>query len=229
MESFFRITVECESNVCEVIENLISAQLSTVISTSQSIAHTSIRMVELRVIEGDQRESMYITFLPIKNDFVLVLIAKGSHTTLRFFTEATAAMLGGIDELDEPFTGEMSRYGRLEENLKKIPSTIESGAGRDDWTMDDMIDDMELDEVPKDKNKAKSQGKNATTNLPSNVKLTKEQETLIKLQREINQLVTSGKFKNASKKSHDAADKSKQNKLLMQYYDTKTRILSTMG
>jgi hypothetical protein len=224
MEGFFRITTECDSDVCSVIENLISAQLSTVISTSQSIAHTNMRMVELRVVEDKRRESMFITFFPIKNDFVLILIAKGSATTLRFFTEATASMIGDIKALGEPFTGEMKRYGHVEETLKTIPPSIETG------TIDDVFDDIDLDIVSKDKSRDRSQGKKIYTGLPSNVKLSKEQETLIKAQREINELVTSGKYKSASRKSKDAADKAKQNinRLLELYYDNKYRLLQAL-
>ncbi|MEX2727426.1 MAG: hypothetical protein Q6353_009240, partial [Candidatus Sigynarchaeum springense] len=124
MDGFFRIRIDAGSDAPSVIENLISAQLSTIITTSLSVAKTIMRSVELQ-LKGAVREGfIHITFYPIKNNYSLVFISKGSPTTLRFFTEATANMLASLPALDGRFTGDLGAFDQVVQVLKNIPPTI---------------------------------------------------------------------------------------------------------
>lgn len=88
MEGFFKVRIDSDAaSVSSIIENLISAQLSTIVTSSLSIAKTMIRAVELKIRGTTREENLHITFYPIKNNYSLALIAKGNPETLRFFTD----------------------------------------------------------------------------------------------------------------------------------------------
>ncbi len=139
MDGFFRVRIDAGSDAPSIIENLISAQLSTIVTTSLSVAKTMMRSVELQ-IKGAVREGViHITFYPIKNNYSLVFIAKGNPGTLRFFTEATANILASLPALDARFTGDLGCFEQVSQILKNIPPTIES-----------QDKELDLDEIAED-------------------------------------------------------------------------------
>jgi hypothetical protein len=133
LEGLFKVNLDALSDSGAVIENLISAQMSTIVTSSISIAKTMIRQVEIKVAGDMQEETLYITFFPIKNEFSLVMMAIGDPTTLRFLTEATARTLEGVDVLDERFTGNLEGFEVVNNILHSIPSVNDAR----DMTLDD--------------------------------------------------------------------------------------------
>jgi hypothetical protein len=115
-----------------LVGNLITAQLSTIISSAISIAKTRIRQVDLQIIDSESEEFFHITFYPVKNKYILVIFAKGDPRALRFFTETTARNLAKMKALDEIFMGNIASFKTVEQFLDTLPTTFELIASDDE-------------------------------------------------------------------------------------------------
>ncbi|MBN2152798.1 MAG: hypothetical protein JW839_15210 [Candidatus Lokiarchaeota archaeon] len=235
MDGFFRVRIDAGSDAPSVIENLISAQLSTIVTTSLSVAKTIIRSVELQ-IKGAVREGViYITFYPIKNNYALVFIAKGSPTTLRFFTEATASVLANLPALDDRFTGDLGCFDQVNQILKNIPASIESQDKELD--LDEIAEDLYTEVLVDDETAGKTQKKEKEKDKDeepeehadeSELQFNKIKNKLFKLQSELNSAMASNNLKAAAKRAKEIwniAVKIK-NKLLAMYYENKLNTLN---
>jgi len=236
MDGFFRIRIDAGSDAPSIIENLISAQLSTIVTTSLSVAKTIMRSVELQ-IKGAVREGfIHITFYPIKNNFSLVFISKGSPATLRFFTEATANILASLPALDVRFTGDLGAFDQVAQVLKSIPPTIESQEKELD--LDEIAEDLYTEVLVDDnyaanglkKEKDKEKGDDEEDVADGvDLQFTKIKNKIFKIQGELNSFVAKNNLKAAAKKAKDIwniAVKIK-NKLLAMYYESKFNTLTT--
>lgn len=230
MDGFFRVRIDAGSDARSILENLISAQLSTIITTSLSVAKTMIRSVELQV-KGSMREGMlYITFYPIKNNYSLVIIAKGSPGTLRFFTEATASILANLPALDGRFTGDVGVYEQVAQVLKEIPPSIEPKDK--ELELAEIADDLEFNAIIDDGIAAKG-GKREKDKeredepdqpvIDEDAQFHKIKGKLFKIQGELNTALASNNLKTAAKKARDIWNAAVKidNKLLAFYYETK--------
>jgi len=226
MESFFKVRIDSgTTSVSSIIENLISAQLSTIITTSLSIAKTMIREVELKIKGATHDETLHITFYPIKNNYSLVLIAKGNPETLRFFTEAQANIFSNLDTLDENFTGELSCFDSTLQILQYIPDEIKSQAKEMDF--DDMVDDVDVHLALDEKHKDDDSDSIDEDDLQFN----KIKGKLFKAQVDINVAISENKLKIATKRAKDLLSMASkiENGLLATYYGTKLRALSKIS
>jgi hypothetical protein len=229
MEGFFKIRMDSSADASSIIENLISAQLSTIVTTSLSVARTMIRSVELKIKGAVRDDTLHITFFPIKNNFTLVFISKGSPTTLRFFTEATASMLANVDVLSYRFTGDLSQFGQVSQVLKNIPPTIDSEEKQFD--IDDMSEDMTFEAMVDDSRGSKARKKedeNDSLQDESDMPFTKIKAKLLKVQVELNTAMASNKIKVAEKKAKEIWNMAIKSKslLLAYYYENKVALLS---
>jgi hypothetical protein len=140
---FFKMRISAGSqNADSIIENLISAQLSTIMSTALSLAGTMIRQVDLQIMESSTEESLHITFYPVKNEYSIVFIAKGDPTALRFFTETTARNLVNVKVLDEKFRGNMACFEPLVQFLNTLPPAFALDVGT---VYDSELDQLDLE------------------------------------------------------------------------------------
>ncbi len=232
MDGFFRIRIDAGSDAPSVIENLISAQLSTIVTTSLSVAKTIMRSVELQ-IKGPVREGViHITFYPIKNNYSLVFISKGSPATLRFFTEATASILSSLPVLDGRFTGDLGAFDQVAKVLKNIPSNIESQDKELD--LDEIAEDLYTEVLVDDgqvlngQKKEKEQEREEPAD-EADLQFNKIKNKLFKTQSELNSLIASNNLKSACKKAKDIWNTAVkiQNKLLAMYYENKFNTLAS--
>ena len=235
MDGFFRVRIDAGSDAPSIIENLISAQLSTIVTTSLSVAKTMMRSVELQ-IKGAVREGViHITFFPIKNNYSLVFIAKGSPATLRFFTEATANILASLPALDARFTGDLGCFDQVTQVLKNIPPNIESNDKELD--LDEIAEDLytevlvDDDSAGKIQKKEKERDKDEETEEPADendMQFHKIKNKLFKVQGELNSAMASNNLKVAAKKAKDIWNMSVKinNKLLALYYESKLTMLA---
>ncbi|HME56130.1 MAG TPA: hypothetical protein VKM55_28265 [Candidatus Lokiarchaeia archaeon] len=223
MESFFKVRIDSDTtSVSSIVENLISAQLSTIVTSSLSIAKTMIREVELKVKGTTHEENLHITFYPIKNNYSLVLIAKGNSETLRFFTEAQANILANLDALDENFTGELSCFESSLQSLQSIPPSIESQSK--DMDFDDMVEDLDMHLALDEKRKDDEPESIDDDDLQFN----KIKPKLFKAQIDINVAISENRVKIAAKRAKDLLSMASKikNELLVIYYEKKFRALS---
>ncbi len=231
MDGFFRVRIDAGSDAPSIIENLISAQLSTIVTTSLSVARTMMRSVELQ-IKGAVREGvLHITFYPIKNNYSLVFIAKGSPATLRFFTEATANILASLPALDGRFTGDLGSFDQVSQILKNIPPTIESNDKELD--LDEIAEDLYTEVLVEDNggNKGQKKDKEEESEEPADendLQFNKIKNKLFRVQGELNSAMASNNLKVAVKKAKDIWNMSVKinNKLLALYYESKITALA---
>ncbi len=231
MDGFFRVRIDAGSDAPSVIENLISAQLSTIVTTSLSVAKTMMRSVELQ-IKGAVREGViHITFYPIKNNYSLVFIAKGNPATLRFFTEATANILAGMPELDGRFTGDLGCFDSVKQVLKNIPPTIKSQDKELD--LDEIAEDLYSEVLVEDNNgsKGSKKDKDDESEEPAeenDFQFNKIKNKLFKTQGELNSAMASNNLKVAARKAKDIWNMSVKinNKMLAMYYESKFIVLA---
>lgn len=228
MDDFFRINVDKGvDNVQSIIENLVSAQLSTIVTTARSIAGTMIREVELR----SGGETLFITFYPIKNEYSLALISKGSPTTLRFFTEATAAVLAGFEALDGPFTGDLTCFGPVTKMLHEIPPTIDQG--QHGLELDDVMEEIDFEIVPSGKPRGKRRARPARDEVKDEQDLAfdRERNAMQKTIVELNQAMQERKFKKAAKACKALLDAATRlgNRLLQDYFSSKQAMVASLG
>nr|MDO8118146.1 hypothetical protein [Candidatus Sigynarchaeota archaeon] len=225
MERYFAFTVETQDNVASILEQLIGAQLSTIISTGRSLANTAMRQVELVLdMPGDYAERLFINFHPIQGEYTFVLVAKGNPITLGFFLQATAEGLSSFDYFNKVFSGDISEFGNLPQFLSTIPRLVsfeEQGL-----ELDGMVEDLDMEVVAtsaKPAMRGESQELGADILDEQGKKYYKARKELLKLQREINRDLSEGKAKNASKKMKallELATKT-ENLVLKYYYEEK--------
>ncbi|MHA1791145.1 MAG: hypothetical protein ACTSVI_00790 [Promethearchaeota archaeon] len=227
MEGFFRIKVDSKpENINDIIQNLISAQLSTIFTTSKSLASTMIREIEIK-IEGEKaKNNLYISFYPIKNNYSLVFISKGNPDTLKFFTQAMAEVLKGMDVLDNKFVGEINSLAPLQEFINNLPSKIEAAT---EDNLDSLIENIDLGIVIDEKRKARKKRKKSQLD-KDNIKeilFWKNKDSLFNKQKELNDVLIGSKIKNALKKIQSIIDLSKKikNEILVNYYKEKQESL----
>ncbi|MHA1681368.1 MAG: hypothetical protein ACTSUE_10190 [Promethearchaeota archaeon] len=230
MEGFFKIRVDTEvGSLNMIIENLISAQLSTIMSTARSISHTMIRQVEIRVRNPHIDDKIYIGFYPVKNDFSIVFISRGSPTTLQFFTQATAAVMMEMEVLDEKFTGDLSQFEPLRAFINDIPSSISHPDG---GNLDDLMEDISFDIIVKDKGDGRKiinfkRKKNTGIDDPKEAQFFKTRDQFLTKQEELNNILGERKFKAALKKIKSLLDLSHKidHVILSRYYGKKLAVL----
>nr|MDO8114211.1 hypothetical protein [Candidatus Sigynarchaeota archaeon] len=231
MEGFFKVKIDADSDASSIIENLISAQLSTIVTTALSVARTLIRQVELKINGPVRDDTIDITFFPIKNNYTLVLISKGNPTKLRFFTEATANMFAGLDVLDEKFIGDLPRFAPVVQMLRGIPPSIESSTKILD--LDEMVEDLDSDmPVAEQKNtREKKKAEEIDDELDeAELQFNKVKNKFFKAQDEINTAMAQNKIKVAVKKTKDIWMMSLKikNYLMAIYYENKFNALSKL-
>lgn len=226
MEGFFKVRIDSDAaSVSSIIENLISAQLSTIVTSSLSIAKTMIRAVELKIRGTTREENLHITFYPIKNNYSLALIAKGNPETLRFFTEAQANILSNLEALDEKFIGDLTCFDSVLQALQAIPPSIESDSKEMD--LDDMIEDLDMNLTFDSKQKDDDSESVDEDDLQFN----KIKGKLFKTQMDINVAISENKIKVAAKRAKDLLSMASKlkNYMLITYYGNKVRTLSKIG
>jgi hypothetical protein len=228
MDGFFRVRIDAGSDAPSIIENLISAQLSTIVTTSLSVARTMMRSVELQIKGAVREDVIHITFYPIKNNYSLVFIAKGSPATLRFFTEATANILANLPALDARFTGDLGCFEQVIQVLKNIPPTIESQDKELDLDeiAEDLYTEVLVDDDTMSKGQKKEKDKEEESEVPvdeNDLQFNKIKNKLFKVQGELNSAMASNNLKAAAKKAKDIWNMSVKikNKLLAMYYESK--------
>jgi hypothetical protein len=224
MEGFFKVRIDSDTttSVSSIIENLISAQLSTIVTTSLSIAKTMIRDVELKIKGSMHEETLHITFIPIKNNYSLVFIAKGDPETLRFFTEAQASIFSNLGALDENFTGELSCFEPAMQVLQSIPPSIKTESKEMDF--DDMLEDLDMHLAMDDNRRDDDANQDDDEDLQFN----KIKPKLSKAQVDINLAIAENDLKLATKRAKEmlAMASKIKNDLLVLYYGNKHRSLA---
>ncbi|MHA1714986.1 MAG: hypothetical protein ACTSXP_05050 [Promethearchaeota archaeon] len=234
MADFFKITYDEEkSDVSFVLENLLSAQLSTIISTSISLANTTIRQIEILYQEENTEDTIYLTFHTIKNNYILALISKGNPRILQFFTRSTASTLSESPVLNRQFTGDLSPFDSIKDFLNTIPPFIEA---KQETNLEEIVDDLDLELVIVDKGgkKQKRNPKPSKSELKELDKAEKDfykhRDNLIKLQEDINRAIFNDKIKVAFKKVNSIIELAEKINapIIKRYYDMKKTILESL-
>ncbi len=227
MEGYFTFTVDANENVASILEHLIGAQLSTIISTGRSLASTAMRQVELALqYPGGRAERLFISFHPIQLDYCLVIIAKGNPQTLDLFLGATAETIDSLGLFDKPFSGDVSEFAGLPPFLAGIPRQV--SFEDNGLELDDLVEDLDL-EVVTGKGKgvlshAIPEPDVADTDERAK-KSYKARKELLKMQRELNRDLSEGKSKNTYRKLKNMVDLAvkTENSILKGYYEEKMR------
>ncbi|MBD3187186.1 hypothetical protein GF325_10185 [Candidatus Bathyarchaeota archaeon] len=230
MKDFFKIRANVEKgNINSVIENLVSAQLSTIISTATSLASTMMRQVEVRLTGPKDAEKLYIGFYPVKGQFAIVFICTGDPSTLLFFTQATAAVLMEMPVLDEKFTGELTMFEPIQVFINDIPPTIEQ---QREENLETLVEDMDLDIIvgEEERHKMRQDAIDAWVpdeDDPKDAAFNKIRKQVLNKQTAINDLIIERKLKPAMKKTRSILDQALKVDaiILARYYGRKLSLL----
>jgi len=204
---FFKMKISAGSqNADSIIENLISAQLSTIVTTALSLAKTMIRQVDLQINDSVSAESLHITFYPVKNEYTIVFIAKGDPTALRYFTETTARNLANVQVLDERFTGNMEYFEPIVQFLNTLPPVFELDPTSEDYTELDQLD-LELEvlaldsegKIPRNDEEGGNREKKHRDFGTEDIQFLKFTSKLLELLSDTNHAISQAQFDSAAK------------------------------
>ena len=221
-----------------LIGNLIAAQLSTIISSAVTLAKTRIRQVDLKVLDSETEEFFHVTFHPVKNDYILVIFAKGDPIALRFFTETTARTLASMKIFDTTFTGNVAAFKTVEQFLDTLPSAFDFNASNGtceeiDYLQQevDALDDDLNEQLNSDNDKNEQNGL-ILGSVESEVRLfAKFKPQLHSLQLQTNREIDQNKLELAARKAKLSCLLSLKigNKILGYYYGKKFNDLNNLA
>jgi len=221
-----------------LIGNLITAQLSTIISSAVTLAKTRIRQVDLQVMDSESEESFHITFYPVKNKYILVIFAKGDPIALRLFTETTARNLAKMKALDEIFTGNIAPFKTIEQFLDTLPSAFELSASDDECEEIDYVEhelealDIDFNELMNfEDDKIEQQGLSQIYVESGAKQFPKYKIRLLDLQTQTNRAIDQNQYELAARKAKLSCLLSLKidNKILAYYFGKKFNALSNVA
>ena len=131
----FKLKVGDEENAESVLENLISAQLSTLLYQSliQGTCCNYLLMKFTDIANFNERE-LAVNFIPVsKNgktsmnieDFAFIAMAEGDPEVVHVFQRSVTPMLADTNLLNEKFTGNVAKYKEIKRILETFPRTLE--------------------------------------------------------------------------------------------------------
>lgn len=136
MVAHFRVNVSGSEDPNFVLENLISAQLSTLFYQSL-LQGTSCNYIVLRFTDfiSFTERILTVNFFPISNDdgqrvmkqddFAFIIMSEGDPEMVTMFQSSVTPMLAATGLLSEKFNGNVTKYASLASLLEKFPRSLQ--------------------------------------------------------------------------------------------------------
>ncbi|MEX2718211.1 MAG: hypothetical protein Q6370_018095 [Candidatus Sigynarchaeota archaeon] len=132
--SHFRITVADTEDARSVLENLISAQLST-LSFESTIQGTSCTYLSFKFTDffSFTERRLIVNFFPIndtgrkilfQDDFSFIVMSEGDPELAHIFQASISPLFAQTGLFKEKFSGEVSKYTTVKTLLERFPKTL---------------------------------------------------------------------------------------------------------
>ncbi len=134
MVSHFRITVTEPEDAHSILENLISAQLST-LSYESTIQGTSCTYLSLKFTDffSFTERQLTVNFFPVndtgrkillQDDFSFIVMNEGDPDLARVFQMSVSPLFAQTGLFNEKFSGNVTKYTAVKELLNRFPKTL---------------------------------------------------------------------------------------------------------
>ncbi len=135
MASHFRITVAESEDAHSILENLISAQLST-ISFESTIQGTSCTYLSLKFTDffSFTERQLTVSFFPVndtgrkilmQDDFSFIIMNEGDPDLARVFQMSISPLFAQTGLFSEKFSGEVTKYSTIKLLLERFPKNLQ--------------------------------------------------------------------------------------------------------
>lgn len=136
MTSHFRINVTKSDDKNSVLENLISAQLST-LSYESAVNGTSCMYISMKFTDfmTFTERQLTVNFFPITDenrrnlqadDFTFIIMNEGDPELAYVFQMSVSPLISQTGLFNEKFSGNVTKYGALKALLKQFPKKLSS-------------------------------------------------------------------------------------------------------
>ncbi|MFX0100612.1 MAG: hypothetical protein ACFFCS_13640 [Candidatus Hodarchaeota archaeon] len=132
--SNFKVSIKEEDNTKDILENLISAQLSA-LSYQALVQGTMCNNVQIKFTDfaSMNERNLTVSFFPISenieellnaDDFSFIMMSEGDPNLARFFSRTVTPMFLQTGLLSEKFTGNVVKYKSLDAILSTFPKKM---------------------------------------------------------------------------------------------------------